>query len=88
MLQYSTRGFYLLLLSWTSGESIVHLLFVALFDQAGTVRVSRGVVFASFYDPKFLVNNIVADNFDPVSKEPEYKVTAVSVKKVTEVENL
>lgn len=49
---------------------------------------TRGVVFASFYDPKFMINNIVADNFDPVSKEPEYKVTAVSVKKVVEVENL
>lgn len=49
---------------------------------------TKGVVFASFYDPKFMVNNIVADNYDPVSKEPEYKVTAVSVKKVVEVENL
>jgi nitrate reductase NapA len=62
----------------------------------GTVRAkvkiseneTRGVVFAAFYDPKFMINNIVADNFDPVSKEPEYKVTAVSVKKVVEVENL
>ena len=57
-----------------------------------TVEISenetKGVLFAAFYDPKFLVNNIVADNFDPVSKEPEYKVTAVSVRKVVEVENL
>lgn len=41
-----------------------------------------GVLFASFYDAKFLINRIVADNFDPVSKQPEYKVTAVAVKKV------
>jgi nitrate reductase NapA len=40
-----------------------------------------GVVFAAFYDPDFLVNKIVADNYDPVSKEPEYKVTAVSISK-------
>ncbi len=57
-----------------------------------TVKISenetRGVVFAAFYDPEFLVNKVVADNFDPASKEPEYKVTAVSVKKVVEVENL
>jgi len=49
---------------------------------------TKGVVFAAFYDPSFPINNIVADNFDPISKEPEYKVTAVSVKKVVEVENL
>jgi nitrate reductase NapA len=42
-----------------------------------------GVVFAAFYDAKLLVNRVVADTFDPVSKEPEYKVTAASVRKVT-----
>ena len=41
-----------------------------------------GVVFASFYDAKLLINRAVADNFDPTSKEPEFKVTAVSVRKV------
>ena len=58
----------------------------------GKVKISdnetKGVVFAAFYDPTFLINEVVADNYDPVSKEPEYKVTAVSVKKVVEVENL
>jgi nitrate reductase NapA len=43
----------------------------------------RGVIFASFYDAKLLINQAVADNYDPTSKEPEYKVTAVSVRKVT-----
>jgi nitrate reductase NapA len=43
---------------------------------------TSGVIFAAFYDSKFLVNRIVADNFDPVSKEPEFKVTAVSAKRV------
>jgi len=60
-------------------------------SKYGTVRgearlddVSRcGVVFASFYDAKLLINRAVADNYDPASKEPEYKVTAVSVRKVT-----
>jgi len=42
----------------------------------------RGVVFASFYDARLLINFAVADNYDPASKEPEFKVTAVSVRKV------
>jgi nitrate reductase NapA len=42
----------------------------------------RGVLFASFYDHKLLLNDVVADHVDPVSKEPEFKVTAVSVRKV------
>jgi nitrate reductase NapA len=51
----------------------------------GRARLSRsprpGVVFASFYDTKLLINRVVADTVDPTSKEPEYKVTAVSVAK-------
>ncbi|MBB3698023.1 molybdopterin-dependent oxidoreductase [Flammeovirga yaeyamensis] len=54
----------------------------------GIVDISRdhetpGVVFAAFYDQKFLVNNVVSDDHDPVSKEPDYKVTAISVKKLS-----
>jgi nitrate reductase NapA len=41
-----------------------------------------GVLFAAFYDAKLLVNLAVADHFDPISKEPEYKVTAVKARKV------
>ncbi|MGL4551235.1 MAG: molybdopterin oxidoreductase family protein [Gemmataceae bacterium] len=52
----------------------------------GAVKVTAsprpGVVFAAFYDAKFLINDVVADHADAVSKEPEYKVTAVSVRKV------
>lgn len=40
-----------------------------------------GVIFAAFYDVKLLVNDAVADHFDPISKEPEYKLTAVSIRK-------
>jgi nitrate reductase NapA len=52
----------------------------------GTASVTdgprRGVVFASFWDVRLLVNKVVADNVDAVSKEPEFKVTAVRVRKV------
>ncbi|OFY66113.1 MAG: nitrate reductase catalytic subunit [Bacteroidetes bacterium RIFCSPLOWO2_02_FULL_36_8] len=41
-----------------------------------------GVIFASFFDSSFLINKIVNDQYDPVSKEPNYKVTAVSISKV------
>lgn len=53
----------------------------------GTARLAAstrpGLVFAAFYDPKLLINRIVADTIDPTSKQPEYKVTAVAVSKVT-----
>ena len=42
----------------------------------------EGVVFTTFHDAKLLINRVVADHFDPISKEPEYKVTAVSLRKV------
>lgn len=56
----------------------------SVIGRARTTEVSRlGVIFGAFYDTKLLVNRAVADNFDPTSKEPEYKVTAVSVRKAT-----
>jgi nitrate reductase NapA len=42
----------------------------------------RGVVFASFWDVRLLINQVVADHVDAASKEPEYKVTAVRMRKV------
>jgi nitrate reductase NapA len=47
-----------------------------------TTSPREGVVFTTFHDAKLLINRVVADHFDPVSKEPEYKVTAVSLRKV------
>jgi len=51
----------------------------------GKVEISEnespGVLFASFFDPKFLLNVVVSDQYDPVSKQPEYKVTAVTIRK-------
>ena len=50
----------------------------ALIEEASR----PGVLFAAFYDAKLLVNKSVADHFDPISKEPEYKLTAVQVRKL------
>lgn len=47
-----------------------------------TSSVPQGVLFASFYDIRLLINKVVADNVDPMSKEPEYKITAISVRKL------
>ncbi|MCH7904484.1 MAG: nitrate reductase [Armatimonadetes bacterium] len=47
-----------------------------------TGRPRKGTIFAAFYDTKLLVNIAVADNYDAVSKQPEYKITAVSVRKM------
>src|SRR5262245_37269524 len=41
----------------------------------------QGVLFAAFYDAAFLVNLTVSDAVDPMSRQPEFKVTAVSVAK-------
>jgi nitrate reductase NapA len=52
----------------------------------GPARVSDsprpGTLFASFYDAKWLVNRVVTDRVDPLSKQPDYKTTAVSVTRV------
>lgn len=52
---------------------------------SGTARVTRsaryGVIFAAFYDPKLMVNLVMADHFDPISFEPAFKITAVSVRR-------
>ena len=47
-----------------------------------TDRTRVGTLFASFYDTKLLINNIVSDAIDPQSKQPEYKVTAVKMERV------
>jgi nitrate reductase NapA len=56
--------------------------------MTGTARVTagprRGVLFAAFYDAKLLINRVVSDHVDPVSKEPEFKVTAVAVRRIAD----
>jgi len=53
----------------------------------GPVRVTRGprpgTLFASFYDAKWLINQVVCDRVDPLSKQPDFKTTAVSVRSVS-----
>ena len=68
-----------------SGDRIeVRTRYGAVTGQVRLTEASRlGVVFAAFYDAKLLVNRVVADNYDPLSKEPEYKVTSASVRKVS-----
>jgi nitrate reductase NapA len=44
----------------------------------------QGVLFAAFFDVAFLINRTVSDAVDAISKEPEFKVTAVAVAKVEE----
>lgn len=41
-----------------------------------------GTIFATFYDAKWLINRLVTDRFDPASKQPDFKTTAVSVERV------
>jgi nitrate reductase NapA len=47
-----------------------------------TDRSRRGVLFASFYDSRFLLNRVVSDHMDPISKQPEFKITAVAVRRI------
>jgi nitrate reductase NapA len=67
-----------------SGDTVeVKSRYGAVTGRATVTEASRpGVLFASFYDSKLLVNDVVADNLDPTSKQPEYKVTAVAVRKL------
>jgi nitrate reductase NapA len=51
-------------------------------DAAVSDSPKAGVLFATFFDAKRLINNVVAPHVDPVSKQPEYKVTAVRIEKV------
>ncbi|RME04837.1 MAG: nitrate reductase [Planctomycetota bacterium] len=50
-----------------------------IFYAQITDIVRPGVVFATFHSAKFLVNNATYDVYDPMSKEPEYKLCAVAL---------
>jgi formate dehydrogenase major subunit len=47
-----------------------------------TTRVAPGNVFLSFHFPEVKTNLLTSGNSDPITKCPEYKVTAVDVRKV------
>ncbi|MDR2715159.1 MAG: molybdopterin-dependent oxidoreductase, partial [Coriobacteriaceae bacterium] len=51
-------------------------------STAGRTEPAPGVVFAPFFDMSSLINLAVHDYYDPLSKEPDYKKTCVSIKKV------
>ncbi len=51
-------------------------------DINGRTVPNRGNIFIPFYDETRLVNEITLDQYDPISKEPDYKKCAVKIEKV------
>jgi nitrate reductase NapA len=41
-----------------------------------------GTLFAAFYDAEFPINVLVTDKHDPISKQPDFKTTAVAIRKL------
>lgn len=52
-----------------------------VLEAVVTDAPKAGVLFVPFFDTKRLINQVVAPFFDPVSKQPEFKVTAVRIEK-------
>lgn len=52
-----------------------------VLEAVVTDSPKAGVLFVPFFDAKRLINQVVAPFFDPVSKQPEFKVTAVRIEK-------
>ena len=46
-----------------------------------TPDIVSGVVFSTFHSPDHLINRAVHDAVDPISKQPEFKISAVSVRR-------
>ncbi|MCK5126063.1 MAG: molybdopterin-dependent oxidoreductase [candidate division Zixibacteria bacterium] len=51
-------------------------------DINGRAIPQKGSVFIPFFDESRMVNEITLDQYDPISKEPDYKKCAVKVEKV------
>lgn len=51
-------------------------------STAGRTEPPAGVVFAPFFAEEALVNLAVQDTYCPLSKEPDYKKTCVSIEKI------
>ena len=43
----------------------------------------KGSVWMAFFDERAMVNSVVIDATDPISLEPDYKKTAVKVRKAS-----
>ena len=54
----------------------------------GRGRVPRGTLFIPFFDQRLLCNDITLGDVDPISKEPDYKKCAASVRKAKPGEKL
>ena len=52
-----------------------------------TERVQAGVVYTTFHHPESGANVVTTDNSDWATNCPEYKVTAVELKRVTKESN-
>jgi nitrate reductase NapA len=50
-----------------------------------TPDIVSGVVFSTFHSPDHLINRAVHDAVDPTSKQPEFKISAVSVRRAEAV---
>lgn len=49
-----------------------------------TERVAKGTIFGNFHFPQGNVNYLTAKRLDPKAKIPQYKISAVSIKKIWE----
>jgi nitrate reductase NapA len=54
---------------------------VARAEIGGRNAPSRGTVFVPFFDEQVLINLVTLDAFDPISKEPDFKKSAVRIEK-------
>ncbi|MDA2924128.1 nitrate reductase [Acidobacteria bacterium AH-259-L09] len=52
----------------------------AAFIAQVSETIRPGVVFTTFHSAKHLINRVTNDVYDPLSKQPEYKLCAVSIK--------
>ena len=48
----------------------------------GRGKPPKGTVFVPFFDETKMVNNLTLDAVDPFSKQPDYKKSAVRIRKV------
>ena len=65
---------------------------VRLSSRRGTIELPawidgrgappQGSVFVPFFDERLLINDLTLENFDPFSKQPDYKKCAVSVERL------
>ena len=55
---------------------------IAMIETRGRNKMPEGVVFIPFFDAKRLVNKLILDATDPLSKETDYKKCPVNIVKV------